>query len=42
MNSKHQEKRKLGHVVQIHLAVYHKVNVTDDKQLKTTQLTRHW
>ena len=29
-------------MVQIHLAVYHKVNVTDDKQLKTTQLTRDW
>ena len=39
MNSKRQEKEKLGHVVQIHFLPF-KVNVIDDKQLKTTQLTQ--
>ena len=42
MNSKRQEKGELGHVVQVYLVVYHEVIVTDDKQLKTTQLTRLW
>ena len=35
MNSKRQEKEKLGRVVQIHFLPF-KVNVIDDKQLKTT------